>query len=452
MASAAAAATPQHPAGLELLAKAPKPVLTIDASNLPKPASATPNFMVPTILITPPDAPPSYSCSVPEQQYEKSVLFVPVKTEELGWDEHGLYWNGTYAYPIHQIYDKEGQPIGRRRKGPHGYRFEEYYHNKTPRRSALASSSSSSLSTTTSAAAAEDTVEEACVRLEEPAPARVESLAKTVPTPEVAMEEDELSSPLSPTLSAASDSAETEDSSSVGDDSNSLWSRCDDAESSCTSPGTMSPPHMDVDSPEPLQAEKLSRKLSSLSAAEDNRISKTAWLSLGTLPSTCSSVSTLASRSQSLPTARSGRGKPEMDMSHTYRATSSMIVDAQHRESRRHSSPSAYASIIEDLTTSPFASSSSSTSKVPSRAATLPRAPSRSAYAQSRSSVLRPPPQHASYVRSQRSSSTSASSSSVGGGRESLRRFHDVSSGFEPDFAAGWTFENPTSAPMSNVY
>ncbi len=95
-----------------------------------------------------------------KQTYEKSVLFVPVKTEELGWDEHGLYWNGTYAYPVHQIYDKEGSPIGRRRKGPQGYRFEEYYGNKKPRRPSTSSHM-------------DDTVEEASVRLEEPAPARI---------------------------------------------------------------------------------------------------------------------------------------------------------------------------------------------------------------------------------------------------------------------------------------
>ncbi|CDS01446.1 hypothetical protein, partial [Sporisorium scitamineum] len=80
MASAAAAAMPQHPAGPGM-AKS-KPALTIDATNLQKPAT-TPSFVVPTILITPPDAPPNYSSIIPEQQYEKSVLFVPVKTEEL---------------------------------------------------------------------------------------------------------------------------------------------------------------------------------------------------------------------------------------------------------------------------------------------------------------------------------------------------------------------------------
>ena len=243
--------------------------------------------MVPTILITPPDTPPQYSSSIPEQQYEKSVLFVPVKTEELGWDEHGLYWNGTYAYPVHQIYDKEGQPIGRRRKGPAGYRFEEYYHNKKPRRSALSLSSSSS---SAAAVTADDTVEEASVRLEEPAPARIQSTPQAVlqedhslATTEAAMDEDELPSPASPTLSLASDLTETEDSSSLCDDSNSLWSRndadSDDGESRCTSPGAMTPPPMDVDSPTPLAAETLSKKLSEMPAADT--VNKTSWLSLG---------------------------------------------------------------------------------------------------------------------------------------------------------------------------
>ncbi|CBQ68410.1 conserved hypothetical protein [Sporisorium reilianum SRZ2] len=387
-AAAATAAMPHQRARLGLATRPARPILSIDALQ-PKPS-----FAVPSIVITPPDTPPSYSASVPEQQYEKSVLFVPVKTEELGWDEHGLYWNGTYAYPVHQIYDKEGQPIGRRRKGPHGYRFEEYYHNKRPRRSAPSSSM-------LTPAAGEDTVEEASVRLDEPAPASPQLRAE-----EVAMDEDELRSPSSPTLSLASDATET--------DASSLWSRCDDAESRCTSPGTVSPPPMDlVDSrAAEVQAEALSQKLAHLPA---EKVSKTAWLSLGTLPSAAASTS---SRSQSLPTARSPRAKPALDT----------------REARRHSTPSAYASIISDLSTSPFASSST-----PNRASTLPRAPSRSAYAHSKHSLLRPPPQYTSFVRTQRS--TSASSA--------RRASADTTSRFDPDFAAGWTFENPTSAPLT---
>ena len=394
-----------------------KPVLTIDASNLAKPATLS--FVIPTIRITPPDEPPRYSSAIPEQQYEKTVLFVPVKTEELGWDEHGLYWNGTYAYPVHQIYDKEGVPIGRRRKGPHGYRFEEYYDNKKPRRCSQP-------------ALSEDTVEEASVRLEEPAPARIEKVSDKVTPPEQSelVDEDmEIASPTSPTLSVASDMTETEDSSSLCDDSSSLWSRnpeSDDEESTCTSPGVMSPP-MDVD--QEFQAETLSKKLSDLPSVEP-KVTKTSWLSLGTLPS---SSTASPSRSQSLPTTRISSNKAK-ELAATHRASSTPIV-----EQRRHSTPSAYSSIIQDLTTSPFSASSSAAgnAKSPFRSATLPRSSSRTSYAQNKGSVLRPPPQYASfssaYSSGRRSSATAAyaSPSASTGSRLSS----DV------DFSAGWSFE-----------
>ncbi|GAC92476.1 hypothetical protein PHSY_000029 [Pseudozyma hubeiensis SY62] len=467
MASAVAVAMPVPPtAGIKA-----RPMLSIDPAVLAKPS--TPAFVVPTILITPPDAPPQYSTSVPEQKYEKSVLFVPVKTEELGWDEHGLYWNGTYAYPVHQIYNKEGQPIGRRRKGPHGYRFEEYYDNKKPRRGSSPHSSASSSSSSPSSAAADDTVEEASVRLEEPAPQRIEFTAKSIvpeeqaegPVPEPMEEEaEELVSPTSPTLSVASDWAETEDSSSICDDSSSLWSRndaaSDDGESRCTSPGVMSPP-MDVDTPAELQVETLSKKLSDLPAA--NKVNKTSWLSLGTLPSStaspssASSSSAASSRSQSLPVSRVTRSKPALEISRNHRATSSPILDPPQREHRRHSTPMAFQSIIQDLTTSPFASSSSTLSaKAPYRSATLPRSTSRTVYTQSKlaGSVLRPPPpQYTSAPRNTHddpsSSSSSSSSSSKFSSRSRSEAWHSTP---DSDFAAGWAFENPSSAPMANHY
>ncbi|KAJ1033917.1 hypothetical protein NDA16_000125 [Ustilago loliicola] len=256
MSSAVATAMPQQAPHTK------KPILTIDATNFSKPT--TPNFAIPTILITPPDETARYSSPIPEQQYEKTVLFVPVKTEELGWEEHGLYWNGTYAYPVHQIYDREGQPIGRRRKGPQGYRFEEYYENKKPRRS----SSSQQASTSD-----DMEVEEASVRLDEPAPAparieRSDKVSRSIEEQKIEKEklselhvadeeEEDMPSPSSPTLSVT----ETEDSASVCDDSSSLWSRneveSDDEESVCTSPGIMSPP-MDVD--QEFQPETLSKK------------------------------------------------------------------------------------------------------------------------------------------------------------------------------------------------
>lgn len=416
-----------------------KPILSIDATNLAKPV------VVPTILITPPDAPPHYSSSIPEQQYEKSVLFVPVKTEELGWDEHGLYWNGTYAYPVHQIYNKQGMPIGRRRKGPQGYRFEEYYDNKQPRRC------SSQASSSFSSALLDDTVEEANVRLEEPAPARIEKLASAaVPeehdeaSTEAALdEEDDIASPSSPAMSIASDVTETEDGSSLCDDSNSLWSRFDadsdddDAESRCTSPGLMSPP-MDLDETTPaLQAETLSKKLSDLDAGD--KVAKNTWVSLGTLPSSSSPAS---SRSQSLPEPRLSRSKP-LEISRNHRATSTLIMEPiPNRDSRRHSG-SAYTSIIQDLTTSPFASRD----KTPYRSATLPRSSSRSGYAAARSgnSLLRPPPQFASNTGREVRKRTSEDWT----GKASRGR---LAAAAEPDFAAGWTFENAASMPLINDY
>ncbi|KAJ9473961.1 hypothetical protein PHBOTO_004050 [Pseudozyma hubeiensis] len=465
MASAAAAVMPVPPtAGIKA-----RPTLSIDPAVLAKPSN--PAFVVPTILITPPDAPPQYSTSVPEQQYEKSVLFVPVKTEELGWDEHGLYWNGTYAYPVHQIYNKEGQPIGRRRKGPQGYRFEEYYDNKKPcRGSSSHPSASSSSSSSPSSAAADDTVEEASVRLDEPAPQRIEFTAKSVvpeeqveaPVPEPLEEEAEdlvsPTSPTSPTLSVASDLTETEDSNSICDDSSSLWSHndaaSDDGESRCTSPGVMSPP-MDIDSPAELQVETLSKKLADLPAT--NKVNKTSWLSLGTLPSstasssTASSSSAASSRSQSLPVPRITRSKPALEISRNHRATSSPILDPQQREHRRHSTPMAFQSIIQDLTTSPFASSSSTLpAKAPYRSATLPRSTSRTGYKQSKmaGSVLRPPPPQ--YTSTQRSTHDDpSSSSSTLSSRTRSEAWHSTP---DSDFAAGWAFENPSSAPMANHY
>lgn len=274
--------------------------------------------------------------------------------------------------------------------------------------------------------------------------------------------------PASPTLSVASSSdvTETEDSSSFyGDDTNSLWSRADDEDfddeqSNCTSPGVMSPTLMDVDTkPEGLKPETLSKKLSDLT---DNKVNKNTWLSLGTLPSS-SSPSASSSRSQSLPTTAAAR---RLTVAKEHRASSTPIF-----EQRRHSSPSAYTSIIQDLTTSPFAaaaspssasasaSASASTSafggsgaKSPFRSATLPRSTSRSAYSNQKyhGSVLRPPPQYASCSSSsggshssgRRSSSSSYRSSPLanasGTGSGSLR----TKVGGADDFSAGWSFED----------
>ncbi|EST08027.1 hypothetical protein PSEUBRA_002422 [Kalmanozyma brasiliensis GHG001] len=399
MASAAAVAMPSQPLPMT------KPVLSTITASLPKP-------VIPTILITPPDTAPQYSISLPEQQYEKSVLFVPVKTEELGWDEHGLYWNGTYAYPVHQIYNKQGRPIGRRRRGPAGYRFEEYY-TQTPQSSSPSSTS--------------DDAVEAKVRLDEPAPARIEKTTLPPVSDDVEAstddEEEDVASPASPSLSVGSDLTE--------DDASSLWSRTeadssdDEVESSCTSPGLMSPP-MDLDASPSLQADKLSAKLSDLDAG--NKPTTSSWVSLGTLPSSSPAASSSASssRSQSLPVPRS---KPALELSRAHRATSTLVVD----DSRRHSSGS-YSSIIHDLTTSPFAPAA----KTPYRSATLPRSSSRAA---SRGTILRPPPH---FVPSREARKRSSEDFSGKASRGRLEAEHD--------FAAGWTFENASSMPLVNDY
>lgn len=472
-------------AGTPATVRSPRPTLTIDPTLAPKPSGA-PSFVIPTILITPPDAPPQYSTAVPEQRYEKSVLFVPVKTEELGWDEHGLYWNGTYAYPVHEIYDKEGHPIGRRRKGPSGYRFEEYYDNKKLRRANVAA-----------ALHGEDAVEEAIVRLDEPAPARIEKVTRAaddVLEGDVAKaqeeqgdedeDEDEMASPASPTLSVTS-SEMTEDGSSVGDDTSSIWSHNDatsddddddddeeEEESNCTSPGIMSPPLVDGDHEAGFQAEALSKKLSNLSATTPDKVAlKTSWLRLGNLPSSASSFSdaAAASRSQSLPTTRASSSRA-VGLSHTHRASSTLVADAGnfggYRGQRRRSHPddrSGYTSIIQDLTTSPFASSAAKISNSPPfRSATLPRSHSRTGYAQSRDaatagagSILRAPPAFVTTsssggsVRGRHSSTSTASSASrvghsrAGASKASSRSRSDL------DFSAGWNFESH-SAALSN--
>ncbi len=125
-----------------------------------------------------------------------------------------------------------------------------------------------------------------------------------------------------------------------------------------------------------LSADALSASYSDLAPTE--RISKTTWTSLGTLPS--STVS--PSRSSSLP--EPGRATAtQLDLSNEHRSSSTMIVSSP-TEQRRYSTPSAYSSIIQDLVISPFAKQSAS----PLRSATLPRSRSRSSHAASKPSSV----------------------------------------------------------------
>jgi hypothetical protein len=101
--------------------------------------AGAPSCHIPRITVTPPATAAEYASATPRQVYDKAVLFVPVATGELGWVEGGVYWNGTYAYAMRQIYDTEGRAIGRRRNGPTGCRFEEYYAHAAPRAEACVS-------------------------------------------------------------------------------------------------------------------------------------------------------------------------------------------------------------------------------------------------------------------------------------------------------------------------
>lgn len=56
-------------------------------------------FVIPSIRLTPPDSRPAKSTSVPEQDLGKYSLYVPLRTEEIGWEEGGIVWANVYAYP-----------------------------------------------------------------------------------------------------------------------------------------------------------------------------------------------------------------------------------------------------------------------------------------------------------------------------------------------------------------
>jgi hypothetical protein len=94
--------------------------------------------IIPSIRLTPPDSRPAMSPSVPEQDLGSSSLFVPLRTEEVGWEEGGLIWAAKrYFYPTVNLYGgSDDHVIGTYRGGPAGYRFV----NITDKDFALASS------------------------------------------------------------------------------------------------------------------------------------------------------------------------------------------------------------------------------------------------------------------------------------------------------------------------
>lgn len=81
--------------------------------------------IIPSIRLTPPDTRPMTSEIVPEQDLNSNLLFVPLKTEEIGWESGGLIWTAKrYFYPIVNLYaGMDDHVIGTYRGGPEGYRF-----------------------------------------------------------------------------------------------------------------------------------------------------------------------------------------------------------------------------------------------------------------------------------------------------------------------------------------
>lgn len=65
------------------------------------------------------------SPDVPEQDLGSSSLYVPLRTEEVGWEEGGLIWAPKrYYYPTVNLYGgANDHVIGQYRGGPKGYRF-----------------------------------------------------------------------------------------------------------------------------------------------------------------------------------------------------------------------------------------------------------------------------------------------------------------------------------------
>ncbi|CEH14321.1 hypothetical protein CBOM_02178 [Ceraceosorus bombacis] len=63
----------------------------------------------------------------PDQDLSNKTLYVPLRTDEIGWEEGGLIWGGrrpVYAYPTVNLYGGDDDHIiGTYRGGPKGYSF-----------------------------------------------------------------------------------------------------------------------------------------------------------------------------------------------------------------------------------------------------------------------------------------------------------------------------------------
>lgn len=81
--------------------------------------------VIPQIRLTPPDNRPAKSPEVPEQDLGSNRLYVPLRTEEIGWEEGGLIWAPKrFYYPTVNLYGGDDDHIiGQYRGGPKGYRF-----------------------------------------------------------------------------------------------------------------------------------------------------------------------------------------------------------------------------------------------------------------------------------------------------------------------------------------
>ncbi|KAI3485077.1 hypothetical protein L1887_51751 [Cichorium endivia] len=168
-----------------------KPALTIKASQL---AKAHHRVQVPRIIITPPDEPARFSSALPEQTYEKSVLFVPSRPRN--WAGTSTACTGTAPTPIPSIRSmtRKAPPSGadaKVRRATASKNTTATRSRDAPRRARIW----------------DDTVEEASVRLEEPAPARIQGYNRASTSGQDEQEhiekpaecdEDEAASPTSP--------------------------------------------------------------------------------------------------------------------------------------------------------------------------------------------------------------------------------------------------------------
>ncbi|CAO1613444.1 unnamed protein product [Sympodiomycopsis kandeliae] len=86
-------------------------------------------FVIPKITLTPPDEKPQRSEALPWQDYtSKSTLYVPVKTEDIGWEEGGLWWHGKFEYREVSLYGgNDDHVVGKYRGGPEGYAYTEIW-------------------------------------------------------------------------------------------------------------------------------------------------------------------------------------------------------------------------------------------------------------------------------------------------------------------------------------